>query len=215
MTLETVLSLVIDATGAFNARTAIVLYAICTVGELGPSIPYLLETIWLMAGYHLARGVLSPFDMMLFWVVAQAGRQTGSAGLYTISRFGSPVLMKLYKRYLESRLAGKQIIPAGVLRRLTNLTPFSVALGRLFGLRIPLALTLGAKRRLPLLSLGVLMSSVIWDGIYLFFGITVGATFVGKPETMILYSLAGLTVLYVVTFAIRLIVRLRSTGRSN
>lgn len=209
MNLEAILLQVLDVTGAFNPKIAIALFVICSVGEFGPSIPYLLETIWLLTGYQIARGVLPPFDLLLFWLIAQSGRQTGSFALYNVSRFGSPPLMKLHKKYLESRLAGKQIIPSGVLRRLTNLSPFSVALGRLFGLRIPLTLTLGAKRRLPVLSLGVVLSSLAWDGVYLFLGVTVGATVAVRPINMILYSLIGLTVLYVVTFIIRFLARFR------
>ena len=214
MNLEAILSQVLDATGAFNPRIAIALFVICSVGEFGPSIPYLLETIWLLTGYQITRGVppLPPLDLLLFWLIAQSGRQTGSFALYNVSRFGSPPLIKLHKKYLESRLAGKQVIPSGVLRRLTNLSPFSVALGRLFGLRIPLTLTLGAKRKLPILSLGVVLSSLVWDGVYLFLGVTVGATVAVKPLNMILYSLIGLTVLYVVTFIIRFFARFRPSN---
>lgn len=218
MNLETILTQILDATGAFNPKIAVVLYAICAIGEFGPAIPYLLETIWLMAGYQLATWIslhgargLSPSDLFLFWLIAQIGRQTGSTALYSVSRVGSTHLMKLYKKYLEGRLAKRQIIPAGVKRRLLDISPFSVALGRLFGLRIPLALTLGARRKLKVLSLGVLLSSLVFDAIYLFIGATVGATTSVEPVNMFFYSLLGLTVLYAVTLAIRLIKRLHSS----
>ncbi len=212
MSLETILSKILDATGTFNPNIAIALFVICAIGEFGPSIPYLLETIWLMTGYQLTRGVLSPFELLLFWLVAQTGRQTGSVALYSVSRLGSPHLMKLYKKYLENRLSKRQLIPSAVTSRLKNLSPFSVALGRLFGLRIPLALTLGAARKLKILSLGIVLSSLMWDAVYLFIGATVGASAAVKPVSMLLYSLVGLTALYIITFAVRFLSRVNSSN---
>lgn len=204
MNLETILAFILDVTGNFNPRIAIVLFLICGIGELGFSIPYLLETIWLLSGYHLAVGVLSYFDLFLFWLIAQIGRQAGSTALYFLGILGSGTVTKFYKRFLESRLAGRVSLPHRILRLVSGLSPFPVALGRLVGLRIPFTLTLSARRRWRVLSQGVLISSVVWDGIYIVLGNIVGATVVLNPVSMILYSLAGLTALYIVTFLVRL-----------
>lgn len=209
--LDAILQQVLSFTGTFNPQLVISLFLICAIGEFGASIPYLLETIWLLSGYHLATGVLAPFHLPLLWVVAQAARQTGAIALYHFSRLGSMPLTKLYHKYFAPSLAGKlpnnNFKPLKVFRRLNLLSPFAIALGRLFGLRLPLTLTLSVRRRWQTLSLGVVLSSLVWDGIYISLGI-VGGRAVLKPTEMVLYSLVGLTLLYVVTFVIRRLSRL-------
>jgi membrane-associated protein len=211
MNLEAFLAHVLEITGTFNLRIAIALYLVCTFGEIGFSIPYLLETVWLLVGYQLARGVLSPFDLFLIWLTAQAGRQTGAIALYYFSQYGSAPLLKLYRKYFERKVTGKHLIPAGIARRLTGLSPFSVAFGRLFGLRMPITFTLGVQKKWSVLLLGVVLSSAIWDGIYIALGNIVGIAVVPKPINMILYSLAGLTVLYVSTLTVRYLLHIRSS----
>jgi membrane protein DedA with SNARE-associated domain len=66
-----------------------------------------------------------------------------------------------------------------------------------------MALTMSVRQRLLHLSLGVLLSSIIWDGVYLIVGATVGKTVVIKPTSMLLYSLGGLTALYLITLGVR------------
>ena len=215
--LDTILQQVLSFTGTFNFQLVIFLFLLCAIGEFGTSVPYLLETIWLLSGYHLGTGVLSPFHLPLLWLVAQAGRQTGATTLYHFSRFGSMPLMKLYHKYSAASLSQKppdnNFIPVKLFRRLNLLSPFAIALGRLLWMRIPLTLTLSLKRRLKTLSLGIVLSSVVWDGIYISLGIA-GGRAVLKPIEMVLYSLIGLTLLYVVTFVIRHLSRRRS-AREN
>ncbi len=62
--------------------------------------------------------------------------------------------------------------------------------------------------------LGVMISSLIWDGIYIFLGAIVGVNVTLKPFQMILYSLAGITVLYALSFAFGRLRKLR-TSRSS
>jgi membrane protein DedA with SNARE-associated domain len=71
-----------------------------------------------------------------------------------------------------------------------------------------MALTMSAKQKLSNLALGVLLSSIVWDGIYLIVGRTVGSV-LPKTQYMLLYSLGGLTVLYVSTLAVRYLLRSR------
>ncbi|MCD5401265.1 hypothetical protein LR013_01540 [candidate division NPL-UPA2 bacterium] len=143
---------------------------------------------------------------MLLWLVAQVGRQTGATILYCLVRFGSMPLRKLYRKHFEASLSDKlsdnNVMPFKLFRRLNYLSPFSIALGRLFGLRFPLTLTMGINRQFKTLSLGVLLSSLVWDGIYISLGIAGGHAAL-EPTQMILYSLIGLTLLYAVTFTAR------------
>jgi len=70
-----------------------------------------------------------------------------------------------------------------------------------------MALTMSANNKLSNLALGVVISSLIWDGIYIIIGITVGA--VVKTEYIVLFSVGGLTILYISVMLIRYFVKRR------
>ncbi len=201
--MNALLSQALEITGAFNVKIAIILFLLCSIGEIGFALPYVLETIWLLAGYQLGTHTLSFMDLFKIWLVAQAGRQTGSLVLYYSGVLGMRPLKKFYKRFIAHRLPKKQIIPAGLAKWLANPSCFSIAAGRLVGLRIPLALTVSARQKLPNLVLGVILSSIVWDGVYLAIGSTLGPKVVPKPQFVLLYSLGGLTVLYLAIFGVR------------
>lgn len=213
MNLEAFLQQVLSFTGTFNPHLVLLLFVICSVGEFSLSVPYLLETIWLLTGYHLGTGALSPGQVLLLWLAAQAGRQTGAMALGYLSRFGSTPLMKLYNKYMEAsvsrKISNNNSPPIRFIRKTNYFSPFSIAMGRLFWLRIPITLTLGVKRRHKVLSVGVLISSLVWDSTYIAVGL-LGASATLKPLQMVLYSLLGLTVLYGITFAARHLPRRRA-----
>jgi membrane-associated protein len=189
-------------TATLDPRMAALLFIICAIGEFGISIPYVLESIWLLVGYQLGTGVLSPLHLVGLWLAAQGGRQLGSTALYYAGRFSSIPLVRFYNKQRLSRFTSK-LANSKVLSRINLASPFSVAFGRLFGMRIPLTLTLAVKKRLRTLSTGVLLSSMVWDGIYISIGITVGTTVAIKPVYMLLASVAGLTLIYLGTFIVR------------
>jgi membrane protein DedA with SNARE-associated domain len=199
----------LQITSAFNFKIAIILYLLCAIGEIGFGIPYILETIWLLAGYNLAHHTLSFYDLLLIWLVAQAGRQSGNVVLYYSGVAGMIPLKKFYKRFVEPRMPKRQFIPTGLAKHLTNPSPISIGLARLLGLRLPMALAMSARHKLSNLVLGVIISSLIWDGIYIIIGITVGNVL--KTEYVVVYSVGGLTVLYISVLAIRYWLQKRST----
>jgi membrane protein DedA with SNARE-associated domain len=211
--LENFLSQALQITSTFNPHIAVILFLLCFFGEAWFGIPYVLETIWLLSGYQLAIRPSFISDLLLIWLVSQAGRQTGSIVLYYSGVLGLAPLRKFYKRFIESRLPKKQVVPSFVIKLLNKPSPYSVAVGRLFGLRIPMALTMSAKRKLPQLALGVLMASIVWDGAYILIGMLAGPK-VENKQMMLLYSLAGLTGLYLITLASRFI-RNKRQGKNN
>jgi membrane-associated protein len=217
MSLESILQQAAALAGTFSPRLVIFLFLICAIGEFGLSVPYLLENVWLLSGFHFATGALSVFEPALLWLAAQLGRQTGAAMLYHLSRFGSSPLIKLYGRYFgrsQREKTSNDAKPLEDTKRRSYLSPFAVALGRLLWLRIPLTLTLGARKRLQTLSLGILLSSLVWDGVYITIGMVVGTKATLKPFQLVPYSLVGLTFLYGVTFGVqRLLKRRPSFGR--
>ena len=209
--------------GTFNLEMACLLFLICFCGEiLLASVPYLLETVWLMAGYNLAAGILSPFHLFLMWLVAVVGRQSGALLLFSVSRLGSLPLTRLYEKYVGKRLkkfSGNDNWLSRVLQKLESyISPFTIALGRLLGLGTPLTVLLGVKKQYRMLVLGVLLSSLIFDGIFLIIGAVVGANTRVEPAEMVIFSLIGLTVFYLMVFSIRQalkFIKARSLARYN
>ena len=199
---------ILNFVGTFNLELVCLLFLLCACGEiLLASVPYLLETVWLMAGYNLAAGILSPFHLLLLWLVALVGRETGVLLLFSVSRLGSLPLTRLYQKYVETRIkkfSGNENWLSRILQKIESyISPFTIALGRLLGLGTPLTVLLGVKKQYQVLFLGVILSSLVFDGIFLIVGAVVGANTMLKPSEMVLFSLIGLTVFYLVVFSIR------------
>jgi membrane-associated protein len=213
MNLEHFLSQIPQLIANFDPRTAAFLFLICAIGEFGLSIPYVLESVWLLAGYQLGTGVLSPIHLAGLWLVAQCGRQVGVLGLYSVARVGSTPLARLYQKCTGSRFWPKVPVNTKVFSRINFTSPFSIGYGRLVGLRIPLTIMLALKKKLAAALLGVLLSSVVWDAVYITLGATVGRTAVLQPVQMLLASVAGLTLLYLVVFIVRRLLRRSQPAR--
>lgn len=207
MNLESALTQIVAFTATLDPRMAALLFLICTIGECGASVPYVLESIWLLVGYQLGAGVLSPLHLLGLWCAAQCGRQAGAMALYRLGRFGAPPLVRFYHKMRLARLFSRVTEKSGVFGRLNLASPFSVAYGRLFGARLPVALALAVKKKPQTLSLGVLLSSIVWDTVYISLGVILGATAVIKPVYLFLASLGGLTLLYLSTFLVRRLIR--------
>jgi membrane-associated protein len=203
MNITGILQHVVAITATLDPRMALFLFVICAIGEFHISIPYVLESIWLLAGYQLGSGVLSPLHLVGLWLAAQLGRQVGAILLYRVGRFGTPSLVRLYEKLHLARLFAKITPKSGTSKNINIFSPFSVAYGRLFGMRIPVTLALAVKRKPRLLVLGVLLSSLAWDTVYISLGLIFGSTLAFKPVYMFLASLAGLTIIYVVTYTVR------------
>jgi membrane protein DedA with SNARE-associated domain len=207
MNLENAAAQILALTSTFDLRIAALLFIICAVGELSIGIPYVLESVWLLAGYQLGAGVLSPFHLAGLWLAAQCGRQAGSFALYGAAKLGTMPLARLYQKCRGWRFWPKVSLNRKLADRINLTSPFSVAYGRLFGLRIPLTITLAVKKRIASLPVGVLLASLIWDVTYITLGATMGKTAVLKPSEMLLATVAGLTLIYLVVFAVRRLLR--------
>ena len=209
MNLEGFLQHIASFTATLDPRMAILLFLLCAIGEVGASVPYVLESIWLLCGFHLGSGVLSPWHLALLWLAAQAGRQAGAVGLYHIARFGMPALTSFYHKIHLDRIFNKLMSRSGAVSRINLASPFAVAFGRFVGLRIPVVLVMAAKKRPAMLALGVLLSSLAFDALYICLGVIFGSTVHIKPAYMLLLSLAILSVIYLLTFLTRVVIRRR------
>lgn len=212
MNLDTVVQYALNIAGTFGPTLIVILFIICLLGEFHIAIPYLLETIWLLAGYNVGSGDLTPWALLLMWTVAQAGRQAGTMTLFYLTRLGSTTISRLYQKHfgvsLAERSACSDAVAFRLWRRVGFLSPLSVAAGRLMWLRIPMTLTLGLQKRFKPLFMGVVLAGLVWDGILISIGLIGGLTPLTKSQ-MLLTSFAGLTLFYATTLTIRQIKRLR------
>ncbi|MGD0794113.1 MAG: hypothetical protein ABR958_00765 [Dehalococcoidales bacterium] len=200
---------VLSFAGTFNVWLVLSIFIMLTLGEFGTSIPYVMETIWILVGYHVTIGSFSVFHLVLLWLVAVTSRTLGAVALYYVAGLGRGPIMKLYNRFfgkvIAERLSGTGTtasLPARLLRRINLLSPYSVAFGRLIWLRVPLTILLSMRRQLLLLVEAVVLFSLIWDATYILIGIIGGNIKVNSTD-VILYSLGGLTFLYAMAFVIR------------
>ena len=209
MDLDAILQNIANLTATFNFQLAIPLLLISLIGEIWVSVPLLLELTWLNVGINLGRGVLSPWGMLAFFAASQIGRQAGALVLYRIAMFGLPALNKFYHKIRLDVLFNKfQSKTGNAIDRVNFASPFSIAFARLMAMRIPIAIVLAAKKRPGMLSLGVFISSVIFDGIYISIGAILGRVIDIGPY-MFLLSLGILAVIYLVTFLVRMLMKRR------
>lgn len=202
---QTFISQAIDLLAAFDIRITLLVLGINFVGEVtGIFVPYLLETIWLMAGYQFSHGEMPVLNLLLLLAMAQLGRQIGALALYGISLSSSRFLAR-YKNRFKMR----SLFEFPFYRRFKNkdlLRPWPVTVGRLLWVRIPLTLMLGARHKLGVLIIAVAVSSLIYDAIYLAMGALFGTTTQLKPTAVLLYSLVGVTIVYGTFFIVRRII---------
>lgn len=212
MGLENIFQQVAGFAGSFSLKLVFFLVLVCLIGEVGLSVPYLLETVWLLSGYGVGRDVVQPLQLVVLWLAAQAGRQAGARLLYQGCRVGSGPLVRVWRRLDKSGSSASELAAARPQHRFFrlagHLSPFSVAYCRLIGLRFPVTVALAVRGQSRRLALGVVLSSVAWDGIYLLLGVG-GASAVLAPAQMVTYSLTGLSVLYVATWGVRRVLRWR------
>jgi hypothetical protein len=89
-----------------------------------------------------------------------------------------------------------------LLGRVFRLSPFTVALGRFFWLRLPITIAMGATGQRASLLWGVAIFSVIWDGAYVIFGVLGGKGGM-EPAQMLLYPLGFMALISLSVFGIR------------
>lgn len=208
---------IVDFTAALDPRMALLFFVICCFGEIGISILFLLEFLWVNVGINIGAGKMPPWHLLGLWLCAQVGRQLGSAILYRIARFGMPALNRFYHKVRLDRFFNKIIARSGPIGRINITSPFSVAFGRLIGMRFPMLLVMAAKKRFRMLALGVLISSIIFDGLYIsvgaIFGMTIEDVKKFNPIYTVLITVGMLAIIYLTTFTIRYIIKRRKVNQ--
>jgi membrane-associated protein len=204
--LENISAQVIAVTGSLNIWLIIAILVLFPISEFGLSIPYLMETMWILVGYHAHHSVIFGAEVPLLLVVAVFARCCGASALYHLIGLGRTWILKVYRRFFNFALSAEtpsgNSLPARVLRKLNLFSPFTVAFGRLIWLKIPITLTMSVRKNLRILLTGVSISSVIWDSLYILIGVIVGSAEL-KPWQTVLYSVCALTVVYSLVFLTR------------
>ena len=212
MNLEDVSRQIIAFTGTFNIWLMLVIFLSLSIGEFGLAIPYVMESIWILVGYHIISGALSIPQLLILLAISLVARLVGAFALYRLTWLERGPIMRLYHRLFGSVLKeetnegnNKKPLLVRILHRIKLSSPYSIAFGRLIWLRVPLTLILSMQRNLVILLQGVMLSGIAWDATYILIGI-LGGNIKIDPINVVLYSLGGLTVIYGAAFAIRFFV---------
>ena len=211
MSIQEISNSVLAATGSLNLILVGAIFFIFIIGEFGLSIPYLMETAWILVGVQI-RTTMPVFDILPLLLVSMAGRLTGATIFYNLIGLGRSWLLKLYSRIFKNVVSPDKTnnsFAARLFRKINLLSPFSVAFGRLIWLKIPLTLTLSITKRPKPLMLGAALSGLVWDTAYILIGFILGRAKM-EPYQTLLYSLSALTLIYVLSFIVKQILSRRS-----
>jgi len=206
MNIADIIKEIITFAGTYNPLLIICLFVLLLLNEFGFFIPCLLETIWIIVGYNLHVGSISVYQAVALMAASMAGHLTGSLILYNLSKLGSPWILKVYHRFINSSttstFAKSNSLPVRILKKANLLSPYPVALGRLLWMKIPLTLTLGVRKNLRTLMLAVMLSSFVSDSTICTLGF-IGGSMKLNPLQTIFYSMAGIFLIYTVIFILK------------
>lgn len=212
MSIQDISNSVLAATGSLNLLLVCAIFFIFVIGEFGLSIPYLMETTWILVGVQI-RTTMPVFDLAPLLMVSMAGRLCGATIFYNLIGLGRTWILNIYSRLFKFAVspekANSNNFAAHILRKIDLFSPFSVAFGRLIWLKIPLTLTLSISKRPRPLMLGAAISGLVWDSAYILIGFIVGRAKM-EPYQTLLYSLSALTIIYAISFIVKQILSRRA-----
>lgn len=116
MRLGGVFGQVAGLTDAFTPWLLLAIFLISFLSEFGIMIPLLMETVWLLSGYNVAIGIISPGYLVLSWLVMLIGRELGTGVIFYISWFGTAPLIRQYHKRIKPRISQK-LVTSGLFRR--------------------------------------------------------------------------------------------------
>jgi membrane-associated protein len=209
---------ILNIAGNFSIWLILALFLLCFINEFGLSIPYLMETVWILAGYNTLSGQMALYQLFLLWTAAVAGRISGAGVLYSVLGLGRTWLHRIYEKifgaFLSPDNTRNHSLPVRLLHRINLFSPFSVALGRLLWLKIPMTLLLTVRKQYRTLMSAIVLSSLIWDFTYVIVGVIGGNTKL-QPGWFVLYSLGALTLIYGTLYLIKRIFNPKNSNPSG
>ena len=152
----------------------------------------------MLTGYSISSGGHAIYNLVTIILMTMMGRLLGILITYAIATSSGRLIAKL-RSFLQSR---EHKIPFvnRIVDRINLVSPFSVAAGRLLGLRYPVTILMSAQKRLKTLLLGAALSSIIYDGFYVIIGAIIGTNATLKPLPVMIAFTIGLTLLYISIF---------------
>ena len=195
--IDTVLSQVMSAINQGNATAAVVLFFIVALTEIGIPFPFILDSVLFFTSYKT--GIISAQVGLVFLVVF-LGRQFGAGLLYWLTRLpGNAFINWLGKRYpsIPQKLAT-------VETKLGNQAIWAITIARLSGLLTVASVASGAiSLRYYWLVLGVVLSSVIFDGALLLLGSGIAVFLPNLPPWTIVI---GIIILMAIVWGVHFLV---------
>ncbi len=148
-----------------NPSGLLILFLLAVITDIGVPIPFVLDTILILAAYH--SGPLS-VPVLLIVLMLFAGRQLGSGILYVLSRFLGKSFLDWVKRRVPSVGNGLDSFKS----RLKRWAPLAIVTGRLTpGLLQITSVASGAVcLRYTDFAIGIALASIIYDGILILLG---------------------------------------------
>lgn len=199
MGIQQFLENLINLIGTYSHIAGASLFVLCLITEVFiVSVPYLLETTLMLTGYSISSGGHAIYNLVTIILMTMMGRLLGILITYAIATSSGRLIAKL-RSFLQSR---EHKIPFvnRIVDRINLVSPFSVAAGRLLGLRYPVTILMSAQKRLKTLLLGAALSSLIYDGFYVIIGAIIGTNATLKPLPVMIAFTIGLTLLYISIF---------------
>jgi len=199
MGIQQFLENLINLIGTYSHIAGASLFVLCLITEVFiVSVPYLLETTLMLTGYSISSGGHAIYNLVTIILMTMMGRLLGILITYAIATSSGRLISKL-RSFLQSH---EHKIPFvnRIVDRINLVSPFSVAAGRLLGLRYPVTILMSAQNQLKTLLLGAALSSIIYDGFYVIIGAIIGTNATLKPLPVMIAFTIGLTLLYISIF---------------
>ena len=184
----------------------LLIFGLCLVNEcIAASIPYVLETTWLMAGVLLGDGHITVLVVAPLVLAAILGRLAGMSFFYMLVSAGSPWFFHRFPK-LRVRLDDSNFSHRLQSRHWS--VSLWIALGRLLWLRFPISLVMALSKRYWALAAGVAISALVFEVTFIGVGATVGNAVDLGPAQLLPYFLLAITASFVAGMGIRQIWRI-------
>jgi membrane protein DedA with SNARE-associated domain len=152
-----------------NPNGLLALFLLAVITDIGIPVPFILDTILILAAYRASLSVSHEWTPVISIVVMLfLGRQVGSGILYFLSRSIGKKFLNWLNRHIPSIGRGLDSFKM----RLNHWAPLVIVTGRLTpGLLQVTSVASGACRLRYLdFALGIAFASIIYDGILIFLG---------------------------------------------
>ncbi len=163
----------LDVSSGIDARAALLIFLLIMVAEANLAVPMLIESVWLIVGFHSGFEPGAVMNAVALLLIAQVARQAGIFSIFKLFPFINRPLSSLYMRPLRRTRLYRKYAGNDYIYNARFLSLPSATLGMMTPLCSALKVFLILKRKRSLLLLGTLFSGLAFDICY----VVLGATF--------------------------------------